>query len=144
MKRTTFQTAAAAALSFLLPCAAIAAQSQASQLRTVRPQVGSPVSAHSIGVDIRNLPRAKEWHPGMAIREAHRRQYTPIGTRAPHAPENKPVARDRLNELQAIYDRAAPKAARAKVSGGRVSINNPNTGVSPGDPVLEVGTNHVI
>jgi hypothetical protein len=145
MKSAFFPTAAAAAvLSLLLPCAAIAAQPQAAQIKTVRPQVGSPVSAHSIGVDIRNLPRAKEWRPGMAIREAHRRQYTPIGTKAPHAPVSKPVARDRLNELQAIYDSAAPKTARAKVSGGRVSINNPNTGVSPGDPVVEVGTNHIV
>ncbi len=80
----------------------------------------------------------------MGIREAHRRQYRPIGSVLPHAPANKATASDRLPELQKLWDES-PRAARAKAAtSSRVSINNPNTGVSPGDPVVEVGANHVI
>jgi hypothetical protein len=136
---------AAAVLLFALPLAAAAAPLRSGKpANTGRPMVGNPVTAHSVNIDLRNLPKAREWQPGMPIREAHRRQYTPIGTRLPHAPENKPVARDRLPELQQIFDDSMPARARAKAAGSRVSINNPNTGVSPGDPVVEVGTSHVV
>jgi hypothetical protein len=136
---------AAVVLLFALPIVAVAAPLRSSKpANASRPMVGNPVTAHSVNVDLRTLPKAQEWRPGMPIREAHRRQYTPIGTRLPHAPENAPVARDRLPELQQIFDESMPARARAKAAGSRVSINNPNTGVSPGDPVVEVGTNHVI
>ncbi len=136
-----------ALLTLLLPCVAIAAPPNADRdAGSGPPQTGNPVTAHSINVDLRNLPKATEWKPGMAIREAHRRQYTPIGSKLPHAPANKPTASDRLPELQNLWD-TSPSARRAKASNrasSRVSINNPNTGVSPGDPVVEVGANHVI
>jgi PKD repeat protein len=82
----------------------------------------------------------------MQIREAHRRVYRPIGTKLPHTPANRTTAKDRLPELQRIWDESsAGRALRGKVAAQkRVSINNPNTGVSPGDPVVEVGANHVI
>ncbi len=151
MKSGTFSRALkAAAITLLLPCVAIAApprgNSETNRESTQRrAQVGTPVTPHSINVDLRQLPRAKGWKPGDPIREAHRRVYTPIGTKLPHAPINRPTAKDRLPELQQIWDESVPASRRAKVAAkSRVSINNPNTGVSPGDPVVEVGANHVI
>ncbi len=148
MKRMTFKSAwKAAAVMLLLPCAVMAAPPEPGKTKNPgRPQIGQPVTAHSFSTDLRNLPKAKQWTPGMGIREAHRRQYTPIGSKAPHAPADKPTAADRLSELQNLWD-SSPNARRAKAStsaNSRVSINNPNTGVSPGDPVVEVGANHVI
>ena len=134
-----------AALLLLLPCAAMAAPPKGVKVANPsRPQIGNPVTPYSANVDLRNLPKAGEWNPGMGIREAHRRQYTPIGTTLPHAPASKATASDRLSELQQIFDDNMPARARAKASESRVNINNPNTGVSPGDPVVEVGANHVI
>jgi hypothetical protein len=135
-----------AVLTLLLPCIANAAPSNADrEVKSGPPQVGIPVTAHSINVDLRNLPKAIEWKPGMTVREAHRRQYMPIGSKLPHAPTSKPTATDRLNELQRIFDDNVPAHARSKTDGSaRININNPNTGVSPGDPVVEVGASHVI
>ncbi|MCC7247331.1 MAG: hypothetical protein IT473_01780, partial [Lysobacter sp.] len=136
-------------MTLLLPCVAIAApprNSQEGDRGTVARgvQVGSPVTPYSSNVDLRNMPKAKPWQPGMPIREAHKRQYYPIGTKLPHAAANKPTAADRLPELQKKWDES-PRALRAKASvKSRVGIVNPNTGVSPGDPVVEVGANHVI
>jgi len=139
MKLKTFKVAAFALL--LLPCAAFAAQPTNNP---GRPQLGEPVTPHSINVDIRNLPVVPQWKPGQAIREAHKRQYHPLGKILPHAPADKPTAADGLSELQQIFDENAPAGARTRASNGRVSINNGNTGVSPGDPVVEVGTSHVM
>ena len=99
MKSAMIKGAKAAVLLLLLPCAAMAAQPTGAKANPGRPQIGQPVSAHNIAVDLRNLPKAKPWTPGMGIREAHRRQYTPIGSKLPHAPADKPTARDRLPEL---------------------------------------------
>ncbi len=148
MKQITFKGAwKAAAVMLLLPCALMAAPPETGKARNPgHPQVGQPVTAHSINVDLRNLPKAKPWTPGMGIREAHRRVYRPIGSILPHASADKPTAADRLPELQDLWDKS-PNARRAKAAtraSSRVSINNPNTGVSPGDPVVEVGANHVI
>ncbi|MCI4567890.1 pre-peptidase C-terminal domain-containing protein [Lysobacter sp. CFH 32150] len=139
MKLKTFKVAAFALL--LLPCAAFAAKPTENP---GRPQLGEPVTPHSINVDIRNLPVVPQWKPGQAIREAHKRQYHPLGRILPHAPADKPTAADRLFELQQIFDENAPASARARANNGHVSINNGNTGVSPGDPVVEVGTSHVM
>jgi hypothetical protein len=146
MKSPMFSAAAKAAAILLLalPCIAAAAPFKGKPAPSSRPLVGSPVTAHSVNVDVRSLPKAQEWRPGMPIREAHRRQYTPLGSALPHAPETKATAVDRLPELQQIFDESTPSRLRAKSEGSRVSINNPNTGVSPGDPVVEVGTSHVI
>ena len=134
------------ATTLLLPCLAMAAPPGADRgIASGPPQVGVPVTAYAIDVDLRKLPKATEWKPGMAIREAHRRQYMPIGNTLPHAPATKRTSTDRLNELQRIFDDNVPVSARSRTADGRrVSINNPNTGVSPGDPVVEVGASHVI
>jgi PKD repeat protein len=150
MNASRFTTALkTAAVLLLLPWAAMAAGPKDDNARTVtRPMVGQPVTPHSMSTDLRNLPRAKQWTPGMGIREAHRRVYRPIGSVLPHAPADKATAEDRLPELQQLWDESpAGNRARARVKAAireRVSINNPNTGVSPGDPVVEVGANHVI
>ncbi|TXH71854.1 MAG: PKD domain-containing protein, partial [Lysobacteraceae bacterium] len=138
-----------AAIALLLPCAAIAAPPTGDKAANPgRPQLGQPVTPHSINVDVRNLPTVQAWRPGQPIREAHRRQYRPIGSKLPHAPADKPTASDRLPELQKMWDDSvAGDRARSRAKAynrNRVSINNPNTGVSPGDPVVEVGANHVI
>ncbi len=140
------RTVQLAALTLLLPCLAIAAPPRTDpEAKSGPPLVGAPITAHSIDIDLRSLPKAIEWKPGMTIREAHRRQYTPIGSTLPHAPASKRTATDRLNELQQIFDESVPASARSKTDRGqRVNINNPNTGVSPGDPVVEVGASHII
>ncbi|MFZ5635760.1 MAG: proprotein convertase P-domain-containing protein [Pseudomonadota bacterium] len=146
MKPVTLKGALkAAAIMLLLPCAVTAAPLSGGKGKNPgRPQVGQPVTPHSVNVDLRTLPKAQQWKPGMPIREAHRRQYRPIGSVLPHAPASKATAADRLSELQDMWDKS-PNARRAKSAmRSRVSINNPNTGVSPGDPVVEVGANHVI
>ena len=138
MKRITFKGALkAAAVMLLLPCAVMAAPPQAGKAKNPgRPQIGEPVTAHNISVDVRNLPKAKPWTPGMGIREAHRRQYTPIGSKLPHAPASKATAADRLPELQKLWDES-PNARRAKVAtASRVSSAcsrrvRPSAGSSP-------------
>ena len=67
--RTTFQVAA---LALLLPGATMAASPTANKpANPGRPQIGAPVTPHSINVDLRKLPKAAPWQPGQAIREAH-------------------------------------------------------------------------
>ena len=76
MKSSMFCGAAktAALLLLLLPCVAMAAPANGVKAKNPgRPQIGSPVTPHSINVDVRNLPKADAWSPGMGIREAHRR-----------------------------------------------------------------------
>ena len=150
MKASTFTLAMkTAALLLLLPCAVMAAPPKGGKtVNSSRPQIGQPVTPHSMNLDLRSLPKAKQWSPGMGIREAHRRVYRPIGSILPHASAEKAAAADRLPELQKLWDESsAGSRARSRAKAAireRVSINNPNTGVSPGDPVVEVGANHVI
>ncbi|GMU44197.1 MAG: hypothetical protein AMXMBFR25_21830 [Lysobacterales bacterium] len=107
-------------------------------------EVGEPVTPVSIDVDLRDLPTAREWHPGEAIREAHRRVYHPLDARSPHAPAEWSTAPDRLGELQALWDNLRSPGDPGFRGGARINIDNGNTGVSPGDPVIEVGTNHIL
>jgi PKD repeat protein len=107
-------------------------------------QVGEPVSAVGIDVDLRDVPVAAAWKPGMPIKEAHKRQFFPpnqINTATPAWIMTDP---DRLPELQKLWDdNASPLATRYRAE-SRVSINNGNTGVSPGDPVVDVSNSHII
>ncbi len=107
-------------------------------------QIGEPVSAVSIDVDLRDLPIAAAWRPGMPIKEAHKRQFFPpdrIDTATPSWILAEP---DRLPELQKLWDDNASPLLRQSGSQTRVSINNGSTGVSPGDPVVDVSTNYII
>ena len=131
---TVARTLRTAALALLLPFAVSADP----------PTLGEPVTPQSFSGDVRDLPTAAPWAPGMSIREAHKRQYRTPNAISPAAPANKPTAEDRLAELQQIWDDSGARSIGASRSAGRVSINNTSTGVSPGDPVVEVGPNHIL
>ncbi|MGN6517867.1 MAG: pre-peptidase C-terminal domain-containing protein [Dokdonella sp.] len=106
-------------------------------------EVGEPVTPVSIDVDLRELPVVPEWRAGMPIKEAHKRQYFPPERLDTAAPDWLQAAPDRLPELQKLWDENAPPALRA-VPNGHVSINNGSTGVSPGDPVVDVSANYIV
>src|SRR3954447_22619972 len=67
-------------------------------------EIGEPVTAVGVDVDLRNLPVAPAWRPGMLIREAHKRQFFPPNRLDPSAPASLQVLPDRLPELQKIWD----------------------------------------
>ena len=107
-------------------------------------QIGEPVSAVSIDVDLRDLPVTAAWKPGMPIKEAHKRQFF-----APNRPDAAlpawiEAAPDRLPELQRMWDDSVVGQLRRGLPQSRVSINNASTGVSPGDPVVDVSANHIM
>ena len=105
-------------------------------------QVGEPVSAIGVDVDLRDLPVAPAWQPGMPIQEAHKRQFFPLNRPNPAAPASLQTAPDRLPELQQLWDDQAQATGSRPTT--RVSINNGGTGVSPGDPVIDVSPNYVV
>lgn len=107
-------------------------------------QVGEPVSAVGIDVDLRDVPTAAQWRPGMPIKEAHKRQFFPPDRLDTSAPKWILTEPDRLPELQKMWDENAPAHLRQGRSETRVSINNSSTGVSPGDPVVDVSANYII
>lgn len=108
-------------------------------------EVGEPVTPVEINVDLRTLPIEAEWKPGMAIREAAKRQFYPLEVKDPSAPKEWLAAPDFLSDLQLRFD--VTQGARADTNGfdaARVNIDNGSTGVSPGDPVVDVSQNHVV
>ena len=107
-------------------------------------QVGEPVTAVSIDVDLRSLPVVPEWRPGQSMREAAKRQYHPLESRNPHAPANFRTSPDNLAELQEIWDRLQGPGSEFATRDTRISINNGSTGVSPGDPVVDVNANYIL
>ena len=136
-------TYAGVLLALLLGCSGSAlAASETSVSNGV--QIGEPVSAVGIDVDLRDVPVAAAWRPGMPIKEAHKRQFFPpdrINTAAPSWLLTEP---DRLPELQKLWDDNRSPFTSQYRSETRVSINNGNTGVSPGDPVVDVSASHII
>jgi len=111
--------------------------------------VGEPVTPFDIPVDLRQQPKVPEWRPGMPIKEAHKRQFHAPNHPDASAPFDKPTLPDRLPELQKIWDDAVtPEQAKQRALEAarsmRVSINNGNTGVSPGDPVVDVSSNYIV
>jgi PKD repeat protein len=133
---------AAAAVSLLLTGTGQAADP--TRASNARVEVGEPVTPISIDVDLRQLPVVPEWRAGMAIKEAHKRQFFPLDQRNPAAPAWMEAAPDRLPELQKLWDDNAPLSATQAGAQGRVSINNGSTGVSPGDPVVDVSANYIV
>lgn len=107
-------------------------------------EVGEPVTPHSIDVDLSKLPPTPEWRPGDPIREAAKRQYYPLETKFPHAPANLLTSPDLLGDLQQLWDSQRGPGVELRDSAPRINIDNGSTGVSPGDPVIEVSTTHVI
>lgn len=107
-------------------------------------QISDPVTPVGIDIDLSTLPPAIEWRPGDPIREAAKRQYYPLDAKDPAAPADWMTSPDLLDDLQESWtlqhgDRNDQAAER-----NRINIDNGNTGVSPGDPVVEVGTNHIM
>jgi PKD repeat protein len=133
---------AAAGVSLLLSGTGQAADP--TRASNARVEVGEPVTPISIDVDLRQLPVVPEWRAGMAIKEAHKRQFFPLDQRNPAAPAWMEAAPDRLPELQKLWDDNAPLSATQAGAQGRVSINNGSTGVSPGDPVVDVSANYIV
>jgi PKD repeat protein len=133
---------AGAALS-VLSCGALHA-ADLSDSGAARVEVGEPVTPISIDVDLRTLPVVPAWRPGMAVKEAHKRQFFPPDRPDPAAPDWMQASPDRLPELQKLWDENAPSSARRRGEQGRVSINNGSTGVSPGDPVVDVSANYIV
>jgi PKD repeat protein len=107
-------------------------------------QIGEPVTAVGIDVDLRDMPTAAAWRPGMPIKEAHKRQFFPPNHLDTSAPSWLQTAPDNLPELQKMWDDNAPALLLQDRSETRVSINNGSTGVSPGDPVVDVSANYII
>lgn len=131
---------AGAAMSMLLSGAGHAAAPVT--LPPVPVELGEPVTPVSIDVDLSKLPVVPAWRAGMAIKEAHKRQFFPPDKLDPAAPDWIEAMPDTLPDLQKMWDDAAP-AGRAAPS-SRVSINNGSTGVSPGDPVVDVSANYIL
>ncbi|WP_291186956.1 pre-peptidase C-terminal domain-containing protein [Dokdonella sp.] len=135
--RTVF---AGTAMSILLCGAAHAAAPVAPA--PVPVELGEPVTPVSIDVDLRTLPVTPAWRAGMAIKEAHKRQFFPPDRLDTAAPDWLQAAPDTLPELQKMWDDDAP--ANRAAAQTRVSINNGSTGVSPGDPVVDVSANYIL
>ena len=108
-------------------------------------QLGEPVTPVEFNGDLRDLPVVPEWQPGDPIKEAAKRQFHPIDAKNPAAPADWITAPDLLSDRQQLFEVSQGlRDNTAERGAGRVSISNGNTGVSPGDPVIEVSTNHVI
>lgn len=107
-------------------------------------EVGEPVTPVEINIDLRQLPAVEDWKPGDPIKEAQRRIYHPLTGRGdPSAPADWITTPDRLGDLQATFDNLRIPASGIEAA-GRVTISNGNTGVSPGDPVVEVNSNYIL
>lgn len=107
-------------------------------------QIGEPVSAIGIDVDLRDLPTAATWRPGMPIKEAHKRQFFPPDSLDTSAPKWILTEPDNLPELQKMWDENAPLRSLQSQPQTKVSINNGSTGVSPGDPVVDISADHIV
>lgn len=131
-----------------LSCAialAVATQSAAQEQEPVVSQ-GEPVTAVEFQGDVRDLPVVPEWQEGDAIREAAKRQYFPPTAKNPAAPSDWITAPDHLSDAQQLFDvtQGQRDLTSAERGSQRLTISNGNTGVSPGDPVIEVSSNHIV
>jgi hypothetical protein len=119
--------------------------SAAAQVGNTKPSQGEPVTPVEFNGDIRDFPIAPQWQSGDPIKEAAKRQFFPLEVKDPSAPKDWVTAPDTLIDRQQEFD--ALEGARDNTDparGSRISISNPNTGVSPGDPVIEVSPNFVL
>jgi len=109
-------------------------------------QRGEPVTPFEFNGDLRNLPVAAQWQPGDPITEAAKRQYYPLDTKNPAAPSDWITAPDLLSDNQQLFEVTQGLRDNTDQARGssRVTINNGNAGVSPGDPVIEVSNNYVM
>jgi PKD repeat protein len=136
-------TFASSALALLISCAGSALAAGAPETAN-GVQIGEPVSAVSIDVDLRDVPVAAAWRPGMPIKEAHKRQFYPPNRVNAAAPSWILTEPDNLPELQKLWDEGRPNVSSRYRTETRVSINNGSTGVSPGDPVVDISSTHIM
>jgi hypothetical protein len=93
----------------------------------------APVKAEVLNVDLRNLPKARQWEPGDPIKEIPRRS-----TKIPApVPEPQPME-DALRAVPASKSIDAIGAPLLNFNGGGF------TGVNPPDTVGDIGLNHYI
>lgn len=148
MKSTTLGITLALALSATFAFAQRGVDSADAIGGDIRPtgvEVGEPVTPFEYNVDLSTLPVAESWKPGDSIREAAKRQYYPLDAVKPHAPADWETAPDVLGDIQAQFERTYGLQQDTDASrADRVNLDNGFTGVFPGDPVVEVGTDHVI
>ncbi len=109
-------------------------------------QRGEPVTPFEFNGDLRDLPVAAQWKPGDPITEAAKRQYYPLNAKDPSAPSDWITAPDLLSDQQQLFEVSQGlRHDTVEIRGSsRVTINNGNAGVSPGDPVIEVSNNYVM
>ena len=129
------------AVALLAMAAAIAAAPAATAGEPLRisgaEAVGGPVTPMIIDVDLRDLPRAREWQPGDPVKEVPRRFYPPTGGEVLEYQSNPDV----LAEIQEGTPLRSGDGFTTAI------INQPGlgfTGVSPPDPVGDVGPDHYI
>lgn len=96
-----------AAIGLLLPALALADQGAVY----VGAQVSEPVTPVDVRVDLRDLPTAPLWRPGMPVMEAHKRQFHAPGKLNTATSPARETAPDRLPELQQLW--TAPASARS-------------------------------
>ncbi len=135
----------ASAIASLCVSAAFAQSARDLDSVVERPAVGEPVTPFEFNGDLRDLKQVPDWQPGDAIREAAKRQFFPLEVKDPAAPQDWITSPDLLSERQAVFDLTI---GQTDLTDGdrapRVTIDNGNTGVSPGDPVVDVSPNYVI
>ena len=145
MKSAMIKGAKAAVLMLLLPCAAMAAQPSGTKANPGGRRSASPFRRTTLPSTCATCPRPSPGRPAWASARrtaaSTRRSQQAAARAGRQADRARPPARtaDAWDKSPRARSLKANVAARS-----RVSINNPNTGVSPGDPVVEVGANHVI
>jgi Bacterial pre-peptidase C-terminal domain len=106
-------------------------------------QLGEPVTAVSIDVDMRDLPVVPEWKEGARIKEMPRYAFPRPSAKDPSAPADWVTSPDLLDDAQELFD-ATTGQTQVRTDPSRVTIDNGFSGVFPGDPVGDVGTSHFI
>ncbi len=99
--------------------------------------VSPPVTPFVVDVDLRDLPSAPDWQPGMPVREVPRREFHPPEVIPPEpGPHGDPLA-DLQRSVGESWGDAFTTPSRNFTGFGY-------QGVDPSDPVGDVGPNHYI
>ncbi len=101
-------------------------------------EVGGPVTAHKVDVDLRKMPVARAWQPGDPIKEVPRRSYTPLDEKSPGSVD---IMADPLADIQTNFPTRSNRVFTTPI------LNQDGqgfTGVNPPDPVSDIGKNFII
>ncbi len=99
--------------------------------------VGGPVTPVVRNVDLRQLPKAQIWKPGDPVKEIPRRFY-------PSEPPEKSATGMSPDPLAAKQKTVTPKANRAFTAPTINQDGQAFSGVSPPDPVGDIGPNYYV